>query len=149
MSVRRPACGLSACLPTCLLVCLPVFLSACLPVDLSACLSVRMPACLPVLYLPAYLFSTCLPTCPLPACLHACLPVCLPTCLLEIIDYCRINNRAHLLILRIHDCGIAELQLRTNILLKSCGIAIVEELPLSCGIALADLKKSCACPPVH
>jgi hypothetical protein len=78
--------------------------------------------------------------------MHACLPVCLPACLLEIIDNCRINNRANLLILRIHDCGIAELQLRTNILLNTCGIAIVEELPSSCGIALADLKKKLCMP---
>jgi hypothetical protein len=44
------------------------------------------------------------------------------------------------------DCGIAELQLRINIALKSCGIAIAEVLPSSCGIAIADSKKSSACP---
>ncbi len=43
--------------------------------------------------------------------------------------------------------AIAELRLRSNISLKSCGIAIVEVLPSSCGIAIADSKKSCACPP--
>jgi hypothetical protein len=31
---------------------------------------------------------------------------------------------------------------------KSCGIAITEVLPSSCGIAIADSKKSCACPPL-
>jgi hypothetical protein len=36
------------------------------------------------------------------------------------------------------DCGIAELRLRSNISLKSCGIAIAEVLPSSCGIAIAD-----------
>jgi hypothetical protein len=37
---------------------------------------------------------------------------------------------------------IAELQLRTKISLKSCGITIAEVLPSSCGIAMVDLKKS-------
>jgi hypothetical protein len=36
------------------------------------------------------------------------------------------------------DCGIAEVQLRSNIALKSCGIAIAKVLPSSCGIAIAD-----------
>jgi hypothetical protein len=36
------------------------------------------------------------------------------------------------------DCGITELRLRSNISLKSCGIAIVEVFPSSCGIAIAD-----------
>jgi hypothetical protein len=45
------------------------------------------------------------------------------------------------------DCGIAELRLRSNVSLKSCGIAIV--IRSSCGIAIADSKKSCACPPLH
>jgi hypothetical protein len=35
-----------------------------------------------------------------------------------------------------------------HIALKSCGIVIAEVLPSSCGIAIADSKKSCACPPV-
>ncbi len=54
----------------------------------------------------------------------------LPNCGLEIAD-CRKNC----------DCGIAELRLRSNMSLKSCGIAIAEELPSSCGIAIADSKK--------
>ncbi len=45
-------------------------------------------------------------------------------------------------------CGIAELRLRSNISLKSCGNAIAEVLPSSCGIAIADSKKSCSCPPL-
>ncbi len=40
------------------------------------------------------------------------------------------------------DCGIAEVRLRSNMSLKSCRIAIAEELPSSCGIAIADSKKS-------
>jgi hypothetical protein len=44
------------------------------------------------------------------------------------------------------DCGIAELLLRSIFPLKSCGIAIAEVLPSSCGIAIVDSKKSCACP---
>jgi hypothetical protein len=47
------------------------------------------------------------------------------------------------------DYGIAELRLRNNISIKSCGIAIAEMLPSSCGIAIADSKKSCACPPLR
>ncbi len=43
------------------------------------------------------------------------------------------------------DCGIAIAEQR---FFKSCGIAIAEVLPASCGIALADSKKSCACPPL-
>jgi hypothetical protein len=31
---------------------------------------------------------------------------------------------------------------------KSFGIAIAEVLPSSCEIAIADSKKSCACPPL-
>jgi hypothetical protein len=46
------------------------------------------------------------------------------------------------------DCGIAELRLRSNIFLKSCGIAIAEVFPSSCGFAIADSKKSCSCPPL-
>jgi hypothetical protein len=41
---------------------------------------------------------------------------------------------------------IAIAELRRNISLKSCGLAIEEVLPSSCGIAIADSKKSCACP---
>jgi hypothetical protein len=44
---------------------------------------------------------------------------------------------------------IAELQLRINSSLKSCGIAIAEVHPSSCAIAIADLKKSCVCPPLE
>ncbi len=39
------------------------------------------------------------------------------------------------------DCGIAELRLRSNISLESCGIAIAKVLPSSCGIAIAETKK--------
>ncbi len=35
-----------------------------------------------------------------------------------------------------------------RISLKSCGIPIAEVLPSSCGVAIADSKKSCACPPL-
>ncbi len=51
---------------------------------------------------------------------------------------------------------VADLKLRTSEKIaiaeqhfsKSCGIVIAEVLPASCGIALADSKKSCACPPL-
>ncbi len=46
------------------------------------------------------------------------------------------------------DSGIAELRLRSNISLKSSGIAIAEVHPSSCGVAIADSKQSCACPPL-
>ncbi len=36
---------------------------------------------------------------------------------------------------------IAIAELRSNISLKSCGIAIAEVLPSSCGIAILDSKK--------
>jgi hypothetical protein len=36
------------------------------------------------------------------------------------------------------DCGIEELRVRSNISLKSCGIAIAEVLPSTCGIAIAE-----------
>jgi hypothetical protein len=45
--------------------------------------------------------------------------------------------------------AIEELRLQSNISLKSCGIAIAEVLPSSWGIAIADLKKSCTCPPLE
>jgi hypothetical protein len=35
------------------------------------------------------------------------------------------------------DCEIAELRLRNNFSLKSCGISIAEVFPSSCGIAIA------------
>jgi hypothetical protein len=44
------------------------------------------------------------------------------------------------------DCGIAELRLRSKIFFKSCGIAIAEVLPSSCGIAIADSKKKLRVP---
>jgi hypothetical protein len=53
-----------------------------------------------------------------------------PSCGLEVVDF-RKNC----------DCGIAELGLRSNMSLKSCGIAIAEVLPSSCRIALVDSKK--------
>jgi hypothetical protein len=99
MCVRRPACWF-----VCLSANLPFFPFACLPACRFVCLSVCPPACLPKLT------STRLPACPLPACLSA--------FLCEIIDDFQINNRAHLLILQKHDCGVAELQLRTNIFKK-------------------------------
>jgi hypothetical protein len=40
---------------------------------------------------------------------------------------------------------VAELQLRSNISLKSFRIAIAEVLPSNCGIAIAD-QSGCACP---
>jgi hypothetical protein len=40
-----------------------------------------------------------------------------------------------------YDCGIGDF-------FKSCGIAIAKVIPSSCGIAIADSKKSCACPPL-
>jgi hypothetical protein len=43
---------------------------------------------------------------------------------------------------------IAELQTCGRSFLKSCGIAIAEVLPSSCGILIADSNKSCACPPL-
>jgi hypothetical protein len=43
---------------------------------------------------------------------------------------------------KLSSCGlhkkIAIAELRSNISLKSCGIAIAEALPSSCGIAIAD-----------
>ncbi len=47
--------------------------------------------------------------------------------------------------LRLWNCGVAVAEQH---FLKSWGIAIVEVLPSSCGIAIADSKKSCACPPL-
>jgi hypothetical protein len=46
------------------------------------------------------------------------------------------------------DCGIAELRVVEQLSFKSCGISIAEVLTSSCGIAIADSKKSCACPPL-
>jgi hypothetical protein len=47
--------------------------------------------------------------------------------------------------LRLRNCGVAVAEQH---FCKSCGIAIVEVLTSSCGIAVADSKKSCACPPL-
>jgi hypothetical protein len=47
--------------------------------------------------------------------------------------------------LRLSNCGVAVAEQHS---FKSCGIAIVEVLPSSCGIAIADSEKSCACPPL-
>jgi hypothetical protein len=57
----------------------------------------------------------------------------LSSCGLEVAD-CRKNC----------DCGIAELWLRSNISLKSCGIAIAEVLPSRCGVGIA-VKNKVAC----
>jgi hypothetical protein len=47
--------------------------------------------------------------------------------------------------LRLRNCGVAVVEQH---FFKSCGIAIVEVLPSRCGIAIADSKISCACPPL-
>jgi hypothetical protein len=39
------------------------------------------------------------------------------------------------------DCGHTGLLLRTNISLKSCGYEVLEVLPTSWGVAIADLKR--------
>jgi hypothetical protein len=39
------------------------------------------------------------------------------------------------------DYGWADKQLRSDISFKSCGFAVAEALPSSCGIAIADHKK--------
>jgi hypothetical protein len=46
--------------------------------------------------------------------------------------------------LRLRNCGVVE-----HHFFKSCGIAIAEVLLSSCVIAIADSKKSCACPPLE
>ncbi len=48
--------------------------------------------------------------------------------------------------MRLRNCGVAVAERHS---LKSCGIAIVEVLPSSCGVAIADSKKSCTCPPLY
>jgi hypothetical protein len=47
--------------------------------------------------------------------------------------------------LRLRNCGVAVAEQH---FFKSYGIAIAELLSSSCGIAIADSKKSCACPPL-
>jgi hypothetical protein len=48
--------------------------------------------------------------------------------------------------LRLRNCGDAVAEQHS---FKSCRIAIAEVLPLSCGIAISDSKKSCACPRLY
>jgi hypothetical protein len=45
-------------------------------------------------------------------------------------------------------CGVAEVRLQSNILVKSCGVVVVDVLPSSCEGAVADNEKSCTCPPL-
>jgi hypothetical protein len=101
----------------------------------------------------------------MPVCLPVFMPVCLPACnnqklpdqqscpsinitvaelQLPTIIFEKVAN-LKLRITKKYDCGIAELQLRTKISLKSCGIAYAEVLPTSCGVAIAD----CVCPPLY
>jgi hypothetical protein len=47
--------------------------------------------------------------------------------------------------LRLRNCRVVVAEQH---FLKSCGIAITKALSASCGIAIADSKKSCACPPL-
>ncbi len=47
--------------------------------------------------------------------------------------------------LRLRNCGVAVAEQH---FFKSCGIAIAEVLSSNCGSAVADSKKSCACPPL-
>jgi hypothetical protein len=47
--------------------------------------------------------------------------------------------------LRSYGCGVTVAE---QLSFKSCGIVIAEVLPSSCGIAIADSKNSCACPPL-
>jgi hypothetical protein len=56
------------------------------------------------------------------------------SCRLEVLDFRKNCN-----------CGIAVAE---QDFFKSCEIAIAEVLPSSCGIAIADSKKICACPPL-
>ncbi len=57
------------------------------------------------------------------------------SCRLEVADY--IKN---------YECRIVALQLRATFLLESCGIVVAELLSSNCGIAIADNRKSRACP---
>jgi hypothetical protein len=47
--------------------------------------------------------------------------------------------------LRLRNCGVV---VADQNFFKSCGIVIAEVLPSSCGIAIANSKKSCVCPPL-
>ncbi len=167
LSVYLPAASLSAaclsvCPPFCLSICpcVSIYLSVCLSVGLfgcpSVCLYVCSPACLSVICLfvcplscQSIIMSSCLSAC-LPASLSTtCLPACisapivyLSACLPAIIDDCRINNRAHLLILQRRspiaeyhiwkNCGSVALKLRT----WSCGLR--KKDAQNCGIKFAD-----------
>jgi hypothetical protein len=55
----------------------------------------------------------------------------------------KLSSCGHQKKLRLRNCGVA---VEEQLSFKSCGIAIAEVRPASCGIALADSKKSCACP---
>jgi hypothetical protein len=128
LSVRLSSVCPPICLSVCLLVRLAVCLSAFLSVSQPICLSDRLPVCLAVCL--SVCLAVCLVVClsvrlsVLSACL-SCLPVyisaCLPVCL---------SIR-----------GIAELQLRTNISLKICGVPIAEVFPSSCGSFSFKLQK--------
>jgi hypothetical protein len=61
----------------------------------------------------------------------------LSSCGLEVADF-RINC----------DCGICGVAVVEQHSFKSCGVAIVKVLPSSGGIAIADSKKNCVCPPL-
>jgi hypothetical protein len=64
------------------------------------------------------------------------------------------KNMTKIAEVKLSSCGlqkklrVMELQLQSNISSKRYGIAIAEVLPSSCGIAIADSKKSCPCPPL-
>ncbi len=47
--------------------------------------------------------------------------------------------------LQLRNCGVAVAEQNFS---KSCGLAIAEVLSSGCGIAIANSKKSCACPPL-
>ncbi len=65
------------------------------------------------------------------------------SCGLDVADFGKIGIAE--LQLRSYGCGVAVAEQH---FLKSCGIAIAEVLPSSCGIATVDSKKSCAYPPL-
>jgi hypothetical protein len=57
----------------------------------------------------------------------------------------KLQTSKNIAIAELRSCGVAVAEQH---FLKSCGIAIAEVLPSNCGIAIADSKKSCACPPL-
>ncbi len=71
-------------------------------------------------------------------------------------NYSTAKNMPKIAEVKLSSCGLQiKLRLRNSGVavteqhfLKSCRIAIVEVLPSSCEIAIADSKKSCACPPL-